>query len=1304
MPPDGKRPAIPGAAGDVSSAPTENIGRSPFCIANSRFLGASLRLRDTTPAVEEDRKAETPPDGKRPAIPGEAVDASNDTPDEIGLPPPVYGFPSEGMRRMIEQAVASVISCSSPEPVPDNIAALRDSKKLTKRLNTLVNQVAGSNMPPRKAKQVKSFKIKLGAYVRVQHWLAICHSGGVQPVDLVLRGAIVRAISGSVSARTTPESINTVVSRVLGYLPGPKEAASIRIWRLLTTLLRNVTNQQEPEVAPPSGESLSLDKLLKVDFRAVPNVVATTTPDGGFPVQLAPGLRVILPIADMSIVDAPTKGEPKKTRFNSRGWRIITCCTASEATKAVTILRSDLDASSVKGLKVLGFDTEARPQFRKGGGRNPVALIQLASTRTVALFRVCLFQLNQCPALIQLLGDAGVLKVGIGANLDVQQLDELLSSRKKEYRLNASSFISLEPFIKYRFPRITKPGLRGLTATLLGRALSKSQQMAIWDCKRMSDAMKEYAACDAIVGLEVFRCVVGAAQVRPPPDMKAASENNGEGAEEGGGGEAYQKLIQVDKTLLYDLHHESERRQRVAPTLPKPLIPNWDLRLQLVVAQMTPSPEIELKKRNVIRSIFRRVIRDHYGPRNNGVQSVDLLPFGSSANGFASPGSDLDLSLMTDPPILGRKVKANGRSVTTDPLVRKILYTVGGRMNKLTLRGRGRGSGNETPEFSNVETIAWARVPLVKSIHVPSGFEIDIVVNQTLGVRNSALLRAYASIDPRVAALGRIVKRWAKGHGIKDTREGGLSSYAWIIMCIFYLQQIGLLPNLQAKENLGDAKRVFCLGHDVTFLDDWKRLNEFKEQARANTSTLSELVYGFFLFFGFRVNWIRACICIKTGKLISIPKNFKGVKKLKRKKGGWVAKLVLGQGRMYIDEKSGCLYPSPPAPMQTKIHIRDPFDMDHDIGKPMAATVAPYARRAMQDTCVAMSVGFFDIGDSPVGVVAGTAGEITQSLVPRPLRPAMDEVAAVGGDQKVPAPESASPVAGPDDVESAAASADQTALLRDLRLVLHRDFISSVLSPSRQRAQGLIKEAAADLGFEPTELIRLIELSAALPDVAGGVARASDSSSVRDRKTPRKGPDAKAADSKGTPARRGSKTELKAAGILCYRIDSETKEPEVLVGLDWAGKITVLGGKREGEEFIEDTAIREFHEETGEQLSDMTISAVKRVQKRLIRIPNGKYALFVFCADVAGLEVANELDALPEAFDKFRQAPGSARRELLEMKMVFWMPLREMLPTRKEKYSEGMSGAANAIRNTRAFKNWAKTLLEEAALASAPFQ
>ena len=55
-------------------------------------------------------------------------------------------------------------------------------------------------------------------------------------------------------------------------------------------------------------------------------------------------------------------------------------------------------------------------------------------------------------------------------------------------------------------------------------------------------------------------------------------------------------------------------------------------------------------------------------------------------------------------------------------------------------------------------------------------------------------------MDARLAPLGVCLKKWAKSHGVNDASQGTVSSYAWIVMLIHYLQRTTppVLPNLQA--------------------------------------------------------------------------------------------------------------------------------------------------------------------------------------------------------------------------------------------------------------------------------------------------------------------------------------------------------------------------------------------------------------------------------------------------------------------------------------------------------------------------
>jgi hypothetical protein len=59
-------------------------------------------------------------------------------------------------------------------------------------------------------------------------------------------------------------------------------------------------------------------------------------------------------------------------------------------------------------------------------------------------------------------------------------------------------------------------------------------------------------------------------------------------------------------------------------------------------------------------------------------------------------------------------------------------------------------------------------------------------------LRNSALLRSYATASESVFVLGHLVKIWAKRSGLVSSNDNGFSlptSYAWIILCVFFVQE-----------------------------------------------------------------------------------------------------------------------------------------------------------------------------------------------------------------------------------------------------------------------------------------------------------------------------------------------------------------------------------------------------------------------------------------------------------------------------------------------------------------------------------
>lgn len=142
---------------------------------------------------------------------------------------------------------------------------------------------------------------------------------------------------------------------------------------------------------------------------------------------------------------------------------------------------------------LLGFDTETRPTFTKGG-RNQVSLIQLSTADLACLFRINKIGLPK--ELIQLLADPKVIKAGVAVHDDIRFL-------KVVKKFNPEGFIDLQNFVKDYGIQIA--GLKKLTAIVLGFRISKRQQVTDWEAEQLSEAQMIYAATDAWVCHQIYR-------------------------------------------------------------------------------------------------------------------------------------------------------------------------------------------------------------------------------------------------------------------------------------------------------------------------------------------------------------------------------------------------------------------------------------------------------------------------------------------------------------------------------------------------------------------------------------------------------------------------------------------------------------------------------------------------------------------------------------------------------------------------------------------------------------------------------
>ncbi len=178
-----------------------------------------------------------------------------------------------------------------------------------------------------------------------------------------------------------------------------------------------------------------------------------------------------------------TKEETNHLELNRYRGSITFVADDESLTNALKALRRE---------KVLGFDTESRPSFKKGQNFLP-SLVQLCGEETVYIFQ--LEHLSNPTRLFRLFERDDILKVGVATGFDVRQLTEIIPFK-------ARGFLDLEPLTDKC--GIKNNGLRSLTAIVLGFRISKSEQRSNWGRVQLSERQIQYAATDAWVSREIY--------------------------------------------------------------------------------------------------------------------------------------------------------------------------------------------------------------------------------------------------------------------------------------------------------------------------------------------------------------------------------------------------------------------------------------------------------------------------------------------------------------------------------------------------------------------------------------------------------------------------------------------------------------------------------------------------------------------------------------------------------------------------------------------------------------------------------
>lgn len=268
----------------------------------------------------------------------------------------------------------------------------------------------------------------------------------------------------------------------------------------------------------------------------------------------------------------------------------------------------------------------------------------------------------------------------------------------------------------------------------------------------------------------------------------------------------------------------------VKPDCPKGKTENLAYELQSYDFTLDRDANLDLclKKLYDRSQITPRIRRQHYrvlGQLTSIINSAldlncHLELFGSTVNNLGSIDSDLDICMtIRDNP--------TGENVDCVRILQRICEIL-----------------SRIKEIKSLEPILTARVPILRFKY--EIFDVDLSMYNQCATHNSQLLKTYSLIDVRVAQIFYLVKRFAKECGIADASKCSLSSYAWALLVIHYLQHTNppILPVLQEPVN----GKIILNG--VNGWNVWFRTDIDNIKMRCNSQGLTQLFKGFFLYYG----------------------------------------------------------------------------------------------------------------------------------------------------------------------------------------------------------------------------------------------------------------------------------------------------------------------------------------------------------------------------------------------------------------------------------------------------------------------
>ena len=184
---------------------------------------------------------------------------------------------------------------------------------------------------------------------------------------------------------------------------------------------------------------------------------------------------------------------------------------------------------------------------------------------------------------------------------------------------------------------------------------------------------------------------------------------------------------------------------------------------------------------------------------------VQLRPFGSFASGMYLPSADIDLVLLSS------------------NFMRTGVKTFGERKGQIYAYAAFLRS-TDIPVPNSIETIAHARVPILKFVDKLTGLKVDLSFDNDSGLVANNTFHQWKSEYPAMPLIVSIIKQYLLLRGLNEVVTGGLGGMSITCLVTSLLQH---LPYGHVEPNLGSVLMDFFYfyGNNLDYKNVGIRLN-----------------------------------------------------------------------------------------------------------------------------------------------------------------------------------------------------------------------------------------------------------------------------------------------------------------------------------------------------------------------------------------------------------------------------------------------------------------------------------------------